>query len=230
MTSSGTFTFNPGIGDLVRLAYSRIQVRGPGITQEHMATAVIEAGLQQVEFSNLQPNLWKIATITQVLTQGTVAYSLPATTIMVMIASIVTGSGTSQITRVLGPLSATEYASIPTQLIQAPPTSFWFDRQIVPRMVLYPVPDSGGPYTLTMLVLQQFEDAVVPGGVTLNMVNRFLDAYTAGLTARLAVHYRPEAAMALRGEAERVWKIAATADTENVNMSIIPGIGGYYRR
>lgn len=230
MTSSGTYNFNPAASDVIRLAYGRIQIRGTALTAEHMRDAVIEANLMQAEFNTLQPNLWRSETITQALTQGTATYTLAGRVIDILIGYIRTGSGVDTADRVLGALSTTEYAALPNKTTQAPPTAFWLDRQITPQITFWQVPDGGGPYTAYLQCVSTMRDFNAVGGLTLDMPNRFLDAFIAGLTVRVARLHRPEALAEAKQEAARTWQLAAAQDTENVQMSIQPRIKGYWNR
>src|SRR4029079_11665398 len=45
-------------------------------------------------------------------------------------------------------ISRDEYMEIPNKFQQARPTTFWIDRQVIPVINIWPVPDSSGPYEL----------------------------------------------------------------------------------
>jgi len=229
MTSSGTYSFNPSAADVVGLAYARIGIRRPALTAEHMADALMESNFLLSEFSNLQPLLWRSETITQALTQGTQTYTLSGRVVMILICYIRTGSGSTVTDRVLGPLSTIEYAAIPNKENQASPTSYWFNRQITPTITFWPVPDDGGPYTAYMQVVSQPQDTSLPGGTTLDLPYRFLDAYVAGLSARLARIHAADRLPDAMAEAQRTWDIAATQDVENTPFYIVPGLNGYFK-
>jgi hypothetical protein len=229
MTSSGTYAYSPAASNLLLTAYARIGIRRTAITAEHVADGITESNLVLVEFTNKQPLLWKSELISQVLTQGTATYTLPSNVVMILLAYIETGSGTSTIDRVLGPLSTVEYASLTNKTQQSQPTCFWLDRQITPTITLWQVPDGGGPYTLYMRCVTQVQDAVLPSGVTMDLPYRFLDAFTAGLAYRLARIHAPALEQQRKMDAMEAWMIASTQDVENVPVMIMPGLGGYYR-
>jgi len=229
MTTSGTYTFGPSVGQLVLNAYGRIQIRRTEITQQHLIDAADESNLLQVEFSNLLPNLWLSETYTAALTQGTATYTLPARLIAPMAVYLTTTYGGNSTDRILTPISTYEYAALPVKTTQAPPTSYWFDRQEEPIMHLWPVPDGNATYTLNMRMVSQPQDAKLPNGQTPEFPYRFLDAFTAGLAARLAVIYRPELEDRRKADAQRAWDIAATQDQEDVPLWVAPMIGTYYR-
>lgn len=229
MTSSGTYNFDPAAADVAMLAYGRIGVRRTAITTEHLADAILESNFLLSEFSNLQPLLWKSTLISQVLTQASATYTLPKNTVMILICYLQTASGGSATQRVLGPLSTVEYASLPNKTNQAPPSSFWLNRQITPTITFWPVPDGAGPYTAFMQVVTQVQDVALPSGVTLDLPYRFLDAFLAGLAVRLARLHAPDRLPDATSERDRTWNIASAQDTENVPFYILPGVGSYYR-
>jgi hypothetical protein len=202
------------------------------ITPEHMTMAATEANLLQVEWSNAGYQLWKQETIqfptSSTLTQGVGQYTLPATTIAVVMAYRQTGTAPNAINITMGPLSAYEWNALTNQSTQGPPTSYFFDRQITPVMNLWPVPDSGGPYTAFALVFQQIQDVVIPNGVTLDQPYRFWDAFTAGMAGRLAVHYAADRMQALDMAYKRAWELATTRDTASVPINIMPQLGRYW--
>ena len=253
MTTSGTTLFNPSAADLTLLAFSRIGKSGSVLTQEHLSMAAIEANLLNVEWANKGYNLWKQETIPVVagsggssgtagqLTQAGITYSLASTVLAVTAAWIETANGDGTFTdRFMGPMSAYEYAAMPNKQSQGPPTSYWFNRQIVPVMNYFPAPDSAGPYFAYVQAFTQIQDVVMPGGVTLDAPYRFLDAFAAGLAARLAVHYAPQRAgtpamgpvpaSGMFALADAAWFAATKRDTEAVNMSIMPNFSRYQRR
>lgn len=233
MPSSGTFLFNPAASDLVLNAFSRCGKSGVQLTAEHLRQAYIESNLLNVEWANRGVNLWKSETIqfpaASTLTQGVGAYPLPASTIAVQLAYIQTGSATAPNERVLGPMTGTQFSALPAPLDQGPPTSFFFDRQIIPTMNLWPVPDQSNFYTGFVRALIQIQDVVLPAGVTLDTPYRFLDAFTSGLAKRLSVHYAIERFQMLDVAAEKAWSIATTQDADGVPLSITPMLGQYYR-
>lgn len=223
MTSSATYSFGPSVADFTLNAFARLQIRRPELTTQHLTDAAMEANLVQVQMSNLQPNLWRSELYTQVLTASDGNYVLPARMIAIIAAYISTDNGDSTTTdRIIGPLSAYEYAAISTKSTEAPPTSFWYDRQITPQINLWPIPDDAQTYTLKLRILSQVQDASLPSGVTPDLPYRFFDAFSSALAHRLARIYKPELEMARKVDAKEAWDIAANQDTEAVPMFIIP--------
>lgn len=229
MTSSGTYAFNPAISDVVLSAYSRIQIRRTALLAEHLQDAAKEANYLLVEFGNKQPNLWSSELQSVALVQGTDTYTLPSRTIMVLAAYIRTGIGTSQNDRLIFPVSTYEYASYPNKTQQGFPSVFWFNRQIIPQITLWTVPDATNTYTLELQTVSQIQDANLPAGETPNLPYRFFDAFVAGLAYRLARIWKPEMEAQRKADAAEAWSIAALQDVEDVALTIAPGMDGYYR-
>lgn len=229
MTTSGTYTFNPSIGELILSAFARIQIRRPNILQEHIADAQKEANFALASFSNRGPNLWAVDLQTVTLSAGIASYSIPAETVMVLSAYITTTSGGVSTDIVITPLSRDEYASLPNKATQGFPTSFWLDRLVVPTISLWPVPDNTQTYTLNYYRYRQLQDANTASGQNIDLQYLFLDAFVAELAYRLARIYAPALEAQRKVDAAEAWQIAATQNVENVPMSIIPGLSSYFR-
>jgi hypothetical protein len=123
MTSSGTYAFSPSNGELVLAAFERVQIRAPGLRQEHMQSARRELNFLFAAWSNFTPNLWEVVRTQTVLTPGQATYSIPPQTVMILDASIVLNYGTAQESRrYITPVSRTEYLSYANQQSQGAPT------------------------------------------------------------------------------------------------------------
>ena len=230
MTSSGTYNFQPSLGELVLNAFARCGVRRTAIMQEHMTDARFETNLMLSSWANQGVNLWEVVLISVPLVQGQTTYTVPAKVVMILDAVIQQNTGTSsQFDRVIMPISRTEYSQTPNKLQQAPPTVFWFDRLINPTVTLWPVPDQTSTYTLNYYAVTQIQDAELTDAQTVDIPYRWLDALAAGLAARLAAIYAPDRMQMLEAKAAQAYTIAATQDTENVPLYITPGLAGYFR-
>ena len=82
--TSGTFNYNPTLGEVVLNAYSRLKIRGPMITAEHMSQATAEANLMQEEWNNRGPNLWTVDLQTFLTVPGFATYAVPPETVMIL--------------------------------------------------------------------------------------------------------------------------------------------------
>lgn len=226
---SGTYNFAPSGGEIVLAAFQRIQVRPPSITMSHLQQATMELNFLQARMANLQPNLWTVDLQELPLIQGQATYSLPAETAQITDAYIRTGSGQNTLDRMIFPISRTEYAAITNKEAQATPNQFWFDRTISPTITFYQVPDGNGPYTCCYYRVRLLQDAVLPNGLNIEVPALWLDAVVAGLAYRLARVYAPQLEQIRKMDADEAWQIAATQDTENVSLMVVPATTGYFR-
>ena len=222
--TTGSFNYNPSLGEIVLNAFGRIQVRPPELTQSHMFQARMAANLLLSEWSSQQPNLWEVDLQTIPLTQGVATYSLPAATVMILDLYVNYG-GTDHY---LWPVSRTEYASYSNKTQQGTPTVFWYDRLISQTITFYLVPDGNGPYTVKFYSVRQTQDADLPNGLNVEIPYRWLEAYCSGMAWKLSEIYMPQLEDKLFSRYQRAWTIAATQDVENVGLTIMPGIGSYY--
>lgn len=230
MTSTGTFAYGPATSNLTLQAFGRIGIRRTEITAQHMADADNEANLLQVEMGNKQPNAWSAILYTQVLTESTATYTLPAKLVAIRDVYMTITSGDVSTDRLMWPLSTFDYDSLPNKTLESVPTSYWLNRLITPEITTWPVADGNATYTLKIRMLTQIEDASLKSGSTLNMPYRFLDVFVAGLAYRLSRIYAPDKEPLRKADYMEAWANAAAQDVDdNVGMSIAPAFGGYYR-
>jgi hypothetical protein len=226
MTTSGTYAFNPALGEIVLYAYQNIGVRPAAVLQEHMESARMATNMMLARFSNQGVNLWAVDLVTEPLVEGQTTYAVDGNTIMVLDAYTTTDSG---IDRVIMPISRTEYASYPNKTQQGFPTSYWFDRLISPTLTLWPVPDGSSATILKYYRVRQVQDANLQNGENAEIPYRWLEAFADGLAYRLARIWQPQMAVALKAQADESYQIAADQDVEAVPTYISPMLGGYFR-
>ena len=224
MATSGTYSFNPSLGNIALSAYSRIQIRRPALLAEHLQDAFSETNYLLSSWSNMAPNLWTVDLVTQVLVAGTSTYSVDAKTVMILDAYITIDSQD----RLIFPISRTEYASYVNKTEQGTPSVYWYDRLLSPTITLWLVPDDS-TVTLQYYRCTQNQDANLQSGETPAIPYRFIDAMVAGLAHRLARIYAPALEKQREIDADKALTIAQTQDVENVPMSIQPQLQGYYR-
>lgn len=229
MTSSGTYVFAPSAGEAFLAALSMCGIRRTEVGMEHLVDATFQANMQMVDFSNKNPNQFALETQTVPLVASTATYSLSARTISIAVAYIETTSGTTTTARVLGAISASEYAAIPNKAQEGFPNSYWMNLQPTPTITLYTTPDSALTYTLKLQTFRQMQDIAPASGETLDAPYRFLDAFTTGLAARLAAIYAPDRAAGLKALFDERFTLAAAQDQERVPIYITPGLSGYFR-
>ena len=227
---SGTYNFSPGLGECVLNAFSRIGVRRTEILQTHMADARMEANLLLAKFGTKQPNLWGIDLQGVPLLQGQATYTVPTETVMILDAYIRYGS--PFVDRQVYPISRSEYSTYPQKTLQAFPTVYWFDRLLSPTVTIWPTPDGNGPYTFYYYRVRQMQDAEYSDGTNaldIEIPYVWMDAFTAGLAARLARIYAPQLEQLRKQDADEAWNLAMEENQENVSLRMQPGLNGYFR-
>ena len=227
MTTSGTYVFNPGLGEITLFAFNLAGIRNTAILQEHMETARIATNMMLSRWANMGVNLWKVDLVTQALTTGQSTYPVDADTVVMLDAYITNQDG---IDRIITPISRTEYASYPNKAQEGFPTVFWFDRLISPTVTIWPVPNTdAGPVSLKYYRVTRIQDADFANGQTLDVPYLWLEAFAYGLAFRLAQIWSPPLAMTLKPMADEAYQIAAQQNVETSNVYISPSIGGYFR-
>ncbi len=193
-----------------------------------MADAAQELNFLQSSWSNRSPpNLWTVELVSVPLIQSQAAYSVDASTVMIL--DMYIEYGDPLISRLLFPMSRTEYASLPNKAQEGIPTIFWYDRILAPTFTLWLVPDASSTYTIKYYRCTQNQDANLPSGETPAIPYRFFDAMIADLAYRLSRIYAPQLEDKRKMDAVEAWNLAASADTENVDLYIQPQLSGYYR-
>lgn len=239
MATSGTYAFNPSLGELTLYAFNLAEVRNTAITQEHMESARMAMNMMLANWSNRGVNLWAVDLQEVPLVQGTATYSVPADTVVMLDAYCVTTTSSSQpIDRIILPVSRTEYASYPNKEQQGFPTVFWFDRLISasrstgsagPSVTLWPVPDGTSAQTLKYYRVRQIQDSEFTNGQTVEIPYLWLEAAAYGLAQRLSLIWNPAKVQLLKPLADEAYAVAAEQNVETAQQYISPQIQGYFR-
>lgn len=226
MSTSGTYNFNPSLGELTIYAYQLIGVRPTALLQEHLDAARTATNMMFTRWSNQGVNLWQVDLVTVPLIQGQATYSVDANTVVILDAYIAYQS--PEIDRIVMPVSRTEYASYPNKTQQGFPTVFWFDRLLSPTVTLWPVPD-GNETSLKYYRVVRLQDANLNGSQELDIPPIWLEAMAYGLAERLAMIWAPDKVQIMKPMADEAYNIAAAQNVETANQYISPQISGYFR-
>jgi hypothetical protein len=236
MTTSGTYDFNPSLGELTLYAYNLAGLRNTSVLQEHMEAARMATNMMLSRWSNQGVNLWKVDLVTVPLVQGQKSYDVDLKTIMVLDAYVTIDDGNGNpIDRIISPVSRTEYASYPNKEQQGFTTVFWFDRLNgtttgnKPSVTLWPVPDGNSAQSLKYYRVIRLEDAAFTNGQTVDIPYLWFEAFADGLAYRLARVWNPPMAPGLKMLADESYNIAASQNIEQAQQYISPQISGYYR-
>lgn len=228
MSTSGTYNFNPGLGETTLYAYQLIGLRPTSLLQEHFEAARMAANMMMTRWSNQGVNLWQVQFTTTPLVQGTSNYTVSPNTVVILDAYISTGTYPNRIDRIILPISRTEYMSYPNKAQEGFPTTFWFDRQLYPTLTLWPVPD-GSQTSITYASVLRIQDTNLTGNEQIDIPPIWLEAFAYGLAYRLAQVWAPEKAMILKPMADESYEIAAMQNIETAQQYISPQISGYFR-
>ena len=230
MTTSGTYTFDPSLGEMVLYAYNLIGIRNTSITQEHMEAARMASNMVLANWSNKGVNLWTVDLQTVTLIAGQATYTVPQNTVVMLDAYITVDNGNSQpIDRLILPISRTEYASYPNKEQQGFPTVYWQDRLINGNVTLWPVPDGTSAQYLKYYRAVQLQDVEFTGGQTIEIPYLWLDAFADALSYRLARVWNPQMAPALKLVADESYNVADNQNVETASQYISPMVSGYFR-
>lgn len=229
MTTSGTYAFNPSLGELVLYAFNLAGLRNTSLLVEHFQTARMSANLLLSRWANQGVNLWAVDLVTVPLVQGTATYSVAANTVTVLDVYTALVQDSTETDRIILPISRTEYASYPNKNQQGTISAFWFDRLLAPTITLWCVPDGTSAQYLKYYRVRQIQDAVMTNGSTVEVPYLWLEAFAYALAARLAIIWNAQMATALKAAADEAYDIAAAQNIEQANMYIAPQLSGYYR-
>lgn len=120
------------------------------------------------------------------------------------------------------PISRNDYAAQSNKLNPGRPNLYWYEKQIIPIIKIWPVTDNTGPYELRTYLMRQIETVNPTGGETLNLPQRMLYPFTAELASDLSIKFAPKSYPLLKAEAQEAWNDASATDVENVTTSIMP--------
>lgn len=230
MTTSGTYTFNPSLGELVIYAFNLCGLRGTSVLQEHMQSARMASNMLLSRWANQGVNLWKVDLVTVALVTGQATYTVDANTVVMLDAYVTNDQTGENIDRIIMPVSRTEYASYPNKEQQGFPTVFWFDRLLSPTVTLWPVPNvDNGPSTLNYYRVTQIQDSNLSSGQTVDIPYLWMEAFAYGLATRLSQIWAPDKLALLKPFADEAYAIAAEQNIETAQQYISPMISGYFR-
>jgi hypothetical protein len=239
MTTSGTYSFNPSLGEISIYAYNLIGIRGTALLQEHMQAARMATNMLLARWSNQGVNLWCVDLVTTPLVTDQSTYAVDPSTVMILDAYVQNDDSGANIDRIILPISRTEYASYPNKEQQGFPTVYWFDRLISssrstgsagPSVTLWPVPNTdNGPQSLKYYRVRQIQDSNLQNGQTVEIPYLWLEAFAYALAYRLSQIWAPAMSMGLKPMADESYQIAADQNVEQAATFISPMISGYFR-
>jgi hypothetical protein len=217
MATSGSTDFELDVADYIEEAFERCgqEVR----TGYDLKTAKRSLNLLFADWANRGLNRWTIEQTTTTLSAGTLEYTLDADTIDILSAVIRTGTGINQSDTQISRISRDVYLNIPNKNTRSEDNQWYVDRQIIPKIRLYPTPDT--TYTLVFDRLTRIEDADTFVNTT-DIPFRFYPCLSAGLAYYIAIKRAPDRVPLLKQLYEEEFNRAAFEDVDRANLSLTP--------
>lgn len=227
MTTSGTFAWASGLAadDFVNEAFERIGMDPSRVSAWQMDSARRSMQLVFVDWSNRPVNLWEVAQTITALTTGQTSLALNTYDLFITEAATRTTSGGINNDLIISPISRAEYLALPNKAqTGSRPTQYYLQRTITPTAFLWPTPQDN---TVSLIVnTMQFTQDIGNFANTVFAPQRWYEALISGTAYRLAQKYAPERLSDTKGAYDDAYSAAATEDTENVPMRIIPDMSG----
>lgn len=221
MATSGTTSFNLDLAQIVEEAYERVGVEMR--TGYELRTARRSLNLLFADWANRGLNMWTFEEGSIPMIYGQMAYDLPADTVDVMEMVLREGTGTAQRDWMLDRVALANYANVIDKNRQGKPTQVTIDRVGTPRLIMWPIPDEGGRFTVVYWRIRRIQDA--GNGVnTMDIPFRFLPAMIAGLAYYLAMKVPGglDRIAILKTQYDEAWAFAAEEDREKASIRLVP--------
>lgn len=178
-----------------------------------------------VDWSNRPVNLWEVAQTITALTQGQQSLNLNTYDLFITEAATRTTSGGVNNDLIISPISRGEYLAMPNKALQGSrPTQYYLQRTITPTVYFWPTPQDA---TVSVIInTMQFTQDVGNFANTIFTPQRWYEALISGTAFRLAQKYAPNRLQDTKAAYDEAYAAAATEDTENVPMRLVPDMSG----
>lgn len=214
MALSGTSDFELDVAEYIEEAFERcgLEVR----TGYDLKTAKRSLNLMLAEWANRGLNQWTIKQRSQAVTQGTGNYLIDADVIDVL--SVVVRRDNTDYA--LDRYSREEFLTIPNKTTQGRPSQFFLDRQITPKLQLWPVPENSTDIIFyDALTRMQDADTFINSS---DMPFRFYPCLAAGLAYYIAIKRAPQRIQILKAAYEEEFERAMTEDRDRASFNVVP--------
>ena len=220
MTTSGSTNFELDVSDYIEEAFERcgLELR----TGYDLKTAKRSLNLLFADWANRGLNQWTIAQRTQTVTADDAEYDLGTDVIDVL--SMVVRRSTTDFS--MSRISRDEYLSIPNKTTTGRPTQFFIDRQITPKIKVWPTPENSTD-VLHFDCLTRIEDADTFTN-TVEVPFRFYPCLAAGLAYYIAIKKAPDRIQLLKAIYDEEFDRAQAEDRDRASFNVTPSLQ-YYR-
>ena len=219
MAVSGSTDFELDVAEYIEEAFERCGLEAR--TGYDIKTAKRSLNLMLADWANRGLNQWTIKQRTIAVIKSTGQYQLDPDVIDVLALSVRRSGTDYSVDRI----SRDEYLSIPTKTTEGRPTQFFLDRQIVPNLKVWPLPDTSTD-VLVYDCLTRIDDADTAIN-TMAVPFRFYPCLTAGLAYYLALKRAPERVQMLKAVYEEEMRRAIDEDRDRASFQISPSLRNY---
>jgi len=220
MATSGSSDFEPDVAEYVEEAFERCGLEYR--TGYDGVTARRSLNLLFADWANRGLNQWTVTNSTTTLSQGDEFLDLSATTIDVLDVVIRRTDGSSTTDIAMEQIGRSEYWGLPDKSTQARPTQFFLDKQITPRLYIWPASENSTDQ-LIINRLVRIEDADA-GVNTVDVPFRFYPCLAAGLAYYIALKKAPDRVQMLKGLYDEEFARAADQDQSRASLMVAPNM------
>ena len=220
MATSGSRDFEPDVAEYIEEAFERCGLEFR--TGYDGVSARRSLNLLFADWANRGLNQWTITNSTTTLTEADEYIDLTATTIDVLDVVIRRTEGSTTTDISMAQVSRSEYWNIPNKSTKARPTQWFLDKQITPRLYIWPASEnSTDQLIINRLIRIEDADASVN---TVDMPFRFYPCLAAGLAYYIGLKRAPDRVPMLKGIYEEEFQRAADQDSGTATLKIAPGL------
>ena len=220
MATSGSSDFEPDVAEYVEEAFERCGLEYR--TGYDGVTARRSLNLLFADWANRGLNQWTVTNSTTTLSQGDEFLELSATTIDVLDVVIRRTDGSNTTDIAMQQIGRSEYWGLPDKSTQARPTQFFLDKQITPRLYIWPASENSTDQ-LIINRLVRIEDADA-GVNTVDVPFRFYPCLAAGLAYYIALKKAPDRVQMLKGLYDEEFARAADQDQSRASLMVAPNM------
>ena len=225
MTTSGTRDFEPDVAEYIEEAFERCGLEFR--TGYDGITARRSLNLLLADWANRGLNQWTIENTTTTLTQGAESIDLTTSTIDVLDVVIRRTEGGSTTDIQMAQVSRSAYWNIPSKDTQSRPTQWFLDKQITPKLYIWPASENSTDQLLINRLIR-IEDADASAN-TMDMPFRFYPCLAAGLAYYIALKKAPDRVEMLKSFYEEEFARAADQDESRASLFVAPSLRSYRR-
>ena len=225
MATSGTRDFEPDVAEYIEEAFERCGLEFR--TGYDGITARRSLNLLLADWANRGLNQWTIENTTTTLTQGAESIDLTSSTIDVLDVVIRRTEGGTTTDIQMAQVSRSAYWNIPTKDTQSRPTQWFLDKQITPKLYIWPASENNTDQLLINRLIR-IEDASASAN-TMDMPFRFYPCLAAGLAYYIALKKAPDRVEMLKSFYEEEFSRAADQDESRASLFVAPSLRSYRR-